>query len=336
MNDHDLPRRPALRPYLRQVGVDDGVTFRGGATDVTLRGHSVQDLLPDLLPLLDGARTVDELGRELPHVDADVLRGALHVLQEQHLLGEADGSLDGASSTGGTETGQDLYWQSLPNGEQVRSHFAETKALIGGSGQLATALQDVLARSRVAVTPDVEAARFADEGADDAVVGVWCSDSPQAEELRAVNLAAVRSGMPWLAVTLGADHATVGPFVLPGQSACHECFRLRLRSNGSMLDDALGTLVARAQPAPPPALPAYFVTLVAATAAAEVVRWLSGLARPSSVGAFLSLTPADALAVRHEVLKLPRCAVCGPIRYRPQMKIWDLTRDEDAARAEQP
>lgn len=328
MNDDDLPRRPALRPYLREITQDEGsVTFRGGAAAVRLHGRSVTDLLPDLLPRLDGTRTTAELEGELPHVDPDVLRGALRVLHEQHLLGESDAYVGDAAVEG-----DDLYWESFPDGRTMAARLAEATVLVGGGGHLASEVAAILQRSRVGVAPGGDAHSFSSLMLDGNDVGVWCADSPDEDELREVNLSAARSGTPWLAATLGADHATVGPFVLPGQSACHECFRLRLLSNRSMLDDALGVPVTRSQP--PSALPTCFVTLVAATAASEVVRRLSGLARPTSVGAFLSLTPAEALATRHEVLKLPRCPVCGPIRYRPQMKIWELTRDEDTARQE--
>lgn len=341
MRTGDMPRRPVLKSYLRQIPEDDGVTFRGGAATVTLRGRSVHELLPDLLPRLDGTRTLAELGTDLPHVSEEVLLGALQVLQAQNLLADADAdadAADGRASRAGAGYGQDSFWESVAGGAPVRLDGAA--ALVGGQGQLAAETAEVLERSGVS-------ARRADSlvglptaglpaGGTDVSLVVWCSDSPEAADLAAVNTSAVRAGVPWLAATLGANHATVGPLVLPGQSACHECFRLRLRGNRSMLDDALGTPVATAVPRREPALPAYFVTLVAATAAAEAVRRLSGLARPATVGAFLSLTPAEAVASRHEVLKLPRCPVCGPVRYRPQMKIWDLTRDEDAAREARP
>ena len=57
-----VPARPALAPWCRVVEDDARVLVEHGGTLVTLEGRAARSLLPDLLPLLDGTRTVDEVG----------------------------------------------------------------------------------------------------------------------------------------------------------------------------------------------------------------------------------------------------------------------------------
>ncbi|MGW7133422.1 nitroreductase family protein [Streptomyces bobili] len=70
-----LPERPHLIPELVICPIGhDGILFAGAEHTQTLRGRSAWRLLPRLLPLLDGTRTLDRLQQELP----DILPGAVH------------------------------------------------------------------------------------------------------------------------------------------------------------------------------------------------------------------------------------------------------------------
>jgi bacteriocin biosynthesis cyclodehydratase domain-containing protein len=381
-----LHTRPRLRKYLREMRDDvGGILFRGGATSVTLRGESVDNLLPDLLPKLDGSRTIAQLVSDLPHVSEEVIRGALAILQEQNLLEEGDHH----SSTSERDkpdalSWQEQYWTSF-GGESASTQqkLSSSTVIISGLGGVGRSVADVLARSGVGklrladgqpVSPEdqlfgyrddqagiprsqafqqhqrfpaatLETAHFdaTDEGGtsesvfEGSSLVVVCADSPREAAMNQVNRLSFRAGVPWLPATAGINHGTIGPLVIPHQTACYECFRLRLISNRSFLNDALGSPVSVDSTGGEfatevVAAPAFFLSLIGQIAAAEVIRFLTGMARPTTAGAFLSLSPFDAGITRHEVLKLPRCPVCGPVRFRPQMKIWDLTRDEDTTR----
>lgn len=356
MTGDTLPDRPRLRGYLRRSQTDGEMTFRGGATAVTLQGESVRLLLPDLLAMLDGQRSVADLGRALPHVETTVLVGALQVLHEQNLLEDAtlqDATLQDATVTrdvvqddaraadrAAALAAQEAYWGSLPYGSVgLQGRVERASVLVIGSGVLARELADGLLRTGVGQVTGDGAEEEPDPGVAEppdalreADVVVVCADVPRAEHLSTVNGWCVSAGRPFLPVTFGADHATVGPFVVPHQTACHECYRARLRANRSYVDDALGDPV---EPSGPVrfAAPTSFAPLVAATAVGEILLHLTGARLPRTFGAFVSLRPLTPGASVHEVLKLPRCPVCGPQRYRPQMKIWDLTVDEDGPEA---
>lgn len=85
-----LPHKPKLRPYLHTVPRgDERLLFRGGGDTVVLKGASVRDLVPLLLPHLDGCATVPEIVAALPTVDGEVVAAALALLHEQRLLEDA-------------------------------------------------------------------------------------------------------------------------------------------------------------------------------------------------------------------------------------------------------
>src|SRR5947208_317481 len=56
-----LPTLPYLAPWYRLAEVEGGLALEYGQTVVRLDGAAVRLLLPALLPLLDGTRTVDEV-----------------------------------------------------------------------------------------------------------------------------------------------------------------------------------------------------------------------------------------------------------------------------------
>lgn len=373
----DLPQRPRIRGYLRASPTADGeLVVRGGATQATLRGRSVSDLLPYLLPKLDGRRRLADIVAELDHVDNDVVIGALQILMRANLLEDAvDEFGDVADGDGpiSVSISQRNYWNSLgANSADIQQRLQmATVAVVGDSGDMRLSLAETLARAGVGKlvfaggsaldaerenrcdTPERPDASESIATVEEAVsryrcdiervVGGWarlrdriqqgvslvvtCTDGTNSD-LDGLNRFCVGEGIKWLHTGLGDQHGVIGPFVIPRQSACYECFQLRLASNRSFVLDAHGR--AGVPPewgvlrAPEPAHASYFAALVGCNAGAEVIRSLTGVARPTTIGAFLSLRPDDALIVRHDVLRIPRCSVCGPRRYRPQMKVWDI------------
>ncbi|MFH8386553.1 nitroreductase family protein [Kitasatospora sp. NPDC018058] len=72
-----LPAHPSVVPGVVLHWSEDGLIVEGTGTRRTLSGRSARQILPDLLPLLDGTRTLDDLsaalGRPAPQVRAVLL-----------------------------------------------------------------------------------------------------------------------------------------------------------------------------------------------------------------------------------------------------------------------
>jgi bacteriocin biosynthesis cyclodehydratase domain-containing protein len=115
----------------------------------------------------------------------------------------------------------------------------------------------------------------------------------------------------------------VGPFVIPGNTACLECAVSRMLAHaGAPEQRAMPAYRARHRdvvPTPWPTSPV-FEGAVLAQLVLEAVR-IAGRLGVRTVGGILEYRFADGCAERHNVLRVPRCPACHPAR--PPRLPWD-------------
>ncbi|HET7567576.1 MAG TPA: TOMM precursor leader peptide-binding protein [Gaiellaceae bacterium] len=289
------PNRPRLKPWYRIAHRDRGVILRYGGSVLEFGGEVAQRLLPRLLPLLDGTRTVEAIVAELGEPARPAILNALSLLGSHRLLDEAPPeTLDpGALRTVELLAASDPYASDT---QAVAERLAGARVSVLGSGGAARLLPDLLSPL------EVEAAAW-----DDGVwpVGDLVVVAPAAAELgllRDWNRVALERGFAWLQVLpFDGQLAAVGPLFVPGQSACYECYRRRRAANVSPLpDDGLGDF---------PSAPALDAVL-AGQAALVALRHL-GLGDGGAVGVLLALEQSPAAASRHVVHRVPRCPECS-------------------------
>jgi bacteriocin biosynthesis cyclodehydratase domain-containing protein len=273
-----------------------------GGTVIQFEGRAAELLLPSLLPLLDGSRTVQDIVEALGVAVAPATRKAIMLLNERGAL------LDGP--------------QPAPNGEP-RSEAAVAVASLGWVPP-AEALAR-LSRSRVAVSGRGEAAQgvvhvLAATGLEDvrtvdiddlhprADLVIAAPSGDELPELRSVNERQLDRGAPWLQVLPNDGRmVAIGPVFVPEVSACHTCYLIRRAASSGFEDDF--ELV---DSAPPNAGSASPMTMVAAGIAGILaLRWLAA-GDPTLPGRFYSLETGVVLGLRqHRVLRVPRCPACG-------------------------
>src|SRR5262249_54694325 len=83
-----IPERPLLAPWYRLAGDGDRLLLEHGQSAVARDGPAVRTLLPQLLPLLDGTRSYDELAARLGVAARPALDHALETLASHGLLVE--------------------------------------------------------------------------------------------------------------------------------------------------------------------------------------------------------------------------------------------------------
>ncbi len=129
------------------------------------------------------------------------------------------------------------------------------------TGQVARLVAGLLAQEQLPMTPDANAATLLVVAADQ-------------EPSRDVADEAMRSGRPFLCVGVRELVGLVGPFVVPGRTACLRCVDL----SRSQLDPCWPTLLAAAQsgPAKVASCPPSLIAATAAYAAQEIALWGSG------------------------------------------------------------
>jgi len=106
--------------------------------------------------------------------------------------------------------------------------------------------------------------------------------------------------------------AAVGPVFVPGQTACHECYRWRRDSTiAGVRDRTTGHYLG----APP------LDAVLAGLAAHVVLRRLAQIDGDAGVLLAVELVP-ELRCTRHYVYRVPRCAACSPAARRAASAPW--------------
>jgi bacteriocin biosynthesis cyclodehydratase domain-containing protein len=320
-----LPRLPALKPWYRLLPDDDRLVLQYGETLVSFEGRAARRLLPALLPLLDGTRTVDEIVQIVGPAVRRAVEQALALLQEHGLLTQAAEGLTEAE-----KRTADFLAALDPAARSAVDLFAivrRARVAVAGSGALALELVASLRRSGLDSleqvplrTPSSDLERFQ-------LVVV----APRGEELPDLpewNLAAFTASVPWMQVLpFDGLFSAMGPFYVPGETGCYECFRIRRASN---VDDPRLFLALQEVGVPLPASSTLEQT-VAGLAATLALRWLAHEDQflPGTWYAF-ELTPQPTLGA-HVLYRVPRCPVCSGLSEIAQPLPWHKAVTTDRA-----
>lgn len=89
----DLPLRPRFLSEIVVAPWDNGIVADGSGRLVVLEGNATKGLIPDLMRLMDGTRTVDELYSELDTVPEQDVTAAISVLKHSGLVADC-GEMD--------------------------------------------------------------------------------------------------------------------------------------------------------------------------------------------------------------------------------------------------
>jgi bacteriocin biosynthesis cyclodehydratase domain-containing protein len=298
-----LPERPLLAPWYRLVEDGDRLLLEHGRVVVVLEGGAVRTLLPALLPLLDGSRTVDELCARLGAAVRPAVEQSLELLAQNGLLVEGGGGAV-IGRPGAEAAALAAAYRLAPGVAAAR--LASAAVGVAGGSRTADDVARLLHRAGVGTVSKL--GWRPSESVDLAVVAPAPAETGNVEEWNAY---AAERGLRWLGVRPFDGHAlTVGPLVVPGESACHSCLLLRLAAHVEYRSD-----FARIERAAVSVEAGAALEAVAAGVAAQlVVCWVAGRApRLPGVLHVLELGPPMALS-QHTVLRVPRCPACSPAR----------------------
>jgi ribosomal protein S12 methylthiotransferase accessory factor len=131
------------------------------------------------------------------------------------------------------------------------------------------------------------------------------------------NVAALRTGRPWLLAKPVGTVLWIGPMFQPGATGCWRCLAHRLERNREV-----ETYVQRrtGKSAPLPTSRAALGSSVEVglhLAATEAVKWLARGGVPPSDGALITFDTVRAESQRHALVRRPQCPACGDGSYTP-------------------
>ncbi len=305
---------PLLAPWYRLVEDDDRLLLEHGQEVVVLEGAAVRAFLPALLPLLDGSRSLDEIVACIGEPARPAVVNALEILGHHGLLTEGPAPDEGT-------TGREAVYafaasHDLPPAD-VQHRARTARLVIVGDAPVGTEVARLARRAGIA---SIARSPWAAAEGDLVVV------APQAAEvdlLASWNERALAASIAWLAVRpYDGRLAAVGPLVVPGESACHECVLLRRASNLDYRSDfRLIEGIASTAGADPG-----LESVVAGVATSIALRWL--LIRDTRLPGRLhaiEAAPFPRIEV-HDVLRVPRCSSCSDVERRAAPLPWHQAR----------
>jgi bacteriocin biosynthesis cyclodehydratase domain-containing protein len=302
-----VPERPYLKPWYRITRDDGRLLLEYGQVVTTLSGRAVQRLLPALLPLLDGTRTLDEVVAVLGEPIEPAVVKTLSTLAERGVL--TDGPpLPEDTPIAYEQTAQFLA-ASVHALSMTEAQAALERARVATLGS-STVAEEITRLLRLAAVGDVERIAGPEDARSRAEHDLVIV-APANEDLRVLeawNRTALTAAQPWFQILpYDGKFAAIGPLYLPDITCCYECYRLRRRANVGYSTEFPVLERSRANSPSPPSLS----VVVAGLAATIVLRWLTSRDR-SLPGAFYALEYEQVFGLSfHRVYRVPRCSECS-------------------------
>lgn len=214
-----LPERPCIAEGIVMTWTPRGLMVEGTGTRRSLTGRSARQILPDLLPLLDGSRTLAELA-ELMRLDSEHVHAVLLLLYSCGMLQE------GPHPELAQRDDQYALLSRLLDTTRVNASAAEAQT------RLDTTLIAVVAPEPFAGTlaahlraSGMTTGASKSVGAVDPTVGlavVWV-DQDNETDARSACAVLYQEGIPVLLVGSDPDGLSIGPFSDAGHGACPTC-----------------------------------------------------------------------------------------------------------------
>ena len=342
--------RPKIRNYLDIVPMGrDRIQVRSSESVSVLRGQTVEEVFKHLLPLLDGDNTVEEIIVKLDSLASEeVVRGALDGLANAMVIEDAALAGNEVTPEERSRYRKHLTFFAVTNelGAELQYQKAlkEGSLLIVGDGDLAQAIVAETARAGVGTIramnlPDSSSLHTINElvsveamasGLEDLqslenaltdcrpTVMALAFDRPEPWVIGPITEISQKLNLPLLLTYLNGTEAVVGPFVIPGKTACLLCHHLRTVRNLDFYEEFRSwerwiNTDGKEKRAAIPTLGS-FTSIVAGLGATEIIKRVCYFYEPELYGKFLTVNAVTYEVISHQVLRLPRCPGCGKAR----------------------
>lgn len=286
--------RPLLKPWYR-LSVESGRSvLRYAGSVLEFEGAAAERLLPHLLPLLDGTRSVDDVVAELGEAVRPAVEHALSLLRAHDLLTEGAAGSSPSCELLAATTGHTIA--------EMRRRLSHAEIHVLGSGATAEAIYRLLPADHVDWDEPPPRSGFV----------VAAPSGAEVDRLAELNHRFVASGTAWMQVLpFDGRFAAIGPVFVPGETACHECFLFRRDATISAARDRT-----RGEYLGSPAIDTVLAGLAAHTALRHVTAG-------GDAGTLLAVELApDIRCTRHFVYRVPRCAACSTTVRRAELAPW--------------
>lgn len=305
-------------PSLRAIRKSDGeLLLKTDANSVVLNGASAELFEFEILPLLDGTWTTEEIAKQVG------LNGSVSLSE---LLGELNAV--GVLLTG--ESGQSSAFLEFVemlglDREEAERRLKDLSVAVIGQGHLGQMISEQLSSLPLSKLSAVsESGR---EGLDvfseahlgevakshDFLVSTLGGSFPAVDHR--VNRAAHRHGVSVLYCSVGQGRSTVGPMVFPYETACFTCYKMRAAACVDSFADHMAFEEAASQSEvavnSPAAEVGFLVQIVAGTAVTELLKSVLAYGQTHPVDKVLEFEPFKTGWIPHHLLRRHDCPTCS-------------------------
>jgi bacteriocin biosynthesis cyclodehydratase domain-containing protein len=332
-------------PSVQIIETCDGVILKRGCTEFKIAGEGAAEAVKKILAVAGNGGTTREEILELFDPDAEpiikrlseqlLVRRLLVPCEEEDLPEDPESSLD------------IFYWHFGEKTTRVTERLNKRSLAILGVNCISRQLAVSLAASnvenfQVLDHPGLRNLRLFDDtgrlkadqwpaslkapqgwadGLDpqsfDCLIAT--SDCGGLEAMREWNQLCVRQKRHFLPVILQDLIGYVGPLVVPGETACLDC--LRIRQNSQMKDYTSRRLTEGVAFAGQGAVGFHpsMASIIGNIAAFELIKLYSDALPFSKVGTLIEVNLLATELKARKVLKIPRCPTCSPLKTRPSV-----------------
>jgi molybdopterin-synthase adenylyltransferase len=330
---------------IQVLETDGGVILKRGRVEVKISGSYAMEAVRIVLNAAAGGATRDEIHQLFPAPERSSVDALVDHLISKRMLVEDTG---GETASGGTESARSIfYWHfGLSDPEMTNRLNSQRLAIIGVnyiSRQIAISLNASGVDNLKAVDyPLLRNMRLFDE-AGELMAGGWPAQLNAPEEYRAGGakydsesidcliatsdfggLSLLREWNEWcvinrrifLPVVLQDLIGYVGPIVVPGETACFECFYARQDRHLADPDSRRRVEVAAFEGQTITGYLPSMASILGDIAVVELAKFV-GLGPPLwQVGTLITVNLLASEMTPRKVLRVPRCRVCSPLHER--------------------
>ncbi len=323
------------------IETPDGALLKRGGTEVKVRGEGAAEALHLIFDALcmEG-KTPDDICGLFPPLSRPVVENLLEQLLARRLLVPED-SL--AFDVQAPESNLDIfYWNFQERTTRVTEQLNQVHFVILGvnyiSRQLASTLRASGIENIMVVDhpflrnlslfdemgtlkkdqwlPFLSPLELSKDFDPKAQCIIGTSDFGGSPVLREWNTFCITRKRHFMPVVLRNLIGYIGPFVVPGETACFECLQARENSHREE-PEARRAIEDRAFEAQKvigfhPSM----ASVLADIAAFELTKFYSGAISSWNIGSLIEVNLLDTRMTARKVLKVPRCAVCSPMSTR--------------------
>jgi thiazole/oxazole-forming peptide maturase SagC family component len=322
------------------VETSEGVILRRGVREFRIPGKAAVSIVHTLFTAFSHGKDPTEVLEDFSVPNRPAVASLIEKLREWSLLTPGTES---PASLGQPESHLEIFcWNFGRTAQLISEHLNRKRVAVLGVNQLSRRLiESFMASGMKEVRPiDVpllrnlrmfdQSGRLRDEewpvtlqeplafeewepGISDWNCVVATSDFGATEVLRDINTVCVERNVHFFPVMLDKLIGYIGPMVVPGETACFECLRLRRNSNSderrhSWSDEDLGFEGQIAVGFHPT-----MASITGDLAAFELIKFYAASLPGWQVGTMIEVNLLVTELKKRRILKIPNCAVCSPL-----------------------